>query len=310
MKRTLILAAVLLALPAVTQAAFFEKVGTFGAQYLQIGTSPRADGMGAAFTAVADDASAVFWNPGGLVNVRGSEVLLSHVKWPADMKLTSAVLAFSPRQIPGTFALSARSLWLDPMLVRTAYQPEGNGTTFDAGSSAFGFSYARFFTDKFSSGFTVNYLHMGLAETAVNSASFDFGMMYRIGVRGLKLGMVIQNMGGKITFDQLPAKLPTTFKVGASFNALSFSNQQLLASAEFSRPADAAERANFGVEYNINNLFYGRAGYNLNYDSDAAAFGFGVAINTGKTSRAKFDYSATDMRALGLVHRFSLLFAY
>jgi hypothetical protein len=310
MKRTLVLATVLLVLPAIAQAEFFEKVGTFGGQYLQIGTTPRATGMGAAFTAVADDASAVFWNPGGLVNVRGSEVLLSHVKWPADIKLTSAVLAFSPRQIPGTFALSARSMWLDPMLVRTAYQPEGNGTTFDAGSATFGFSYARFFTDKFSSGFTLNYLHMGLAETAVNSASFDFGMMYRIGVRGLKLGMVIQNMGGKITFDQLPAKLPTTFKVGASFNALSFSNQQLLASAEFSRPADAGERANFGLEYNINNLFYGRAGYNMNYDSDAAAFGFGVAINTGKTSRAKFDYAATDMRALGLVHRFSLLFAY
>lgn len=310
MKRTVVLAAVLLALPAIAQAEFFEKVGTFGGQYLQIGTTPRAAGMGAAFTAVADDASAVFWNPGGLVNVRGSEVLLSHVKWPADIKLTSAVLAFSPRQIPGTFALSARSLWLDPMLVRTAYQPEGNGTTFDAGSTAFGLSYARFFTDKFSSGFTLNYLHMGLAETAVNSASFDFGMMYRIGVRGLKLGMVIQNLGGKVTFDQLPAKLPTTFKVGASFNALSFANQQLLASLEFSRPADAGERANFGLEYNINNLFYGRAGYNLNYDSDAAAFGFGVAINTGKTSRAKLDYAATDMRALGLVHRISLLFAY
>jgi hypothetical protein len=310
MKRFVILTVLVLVLPAVASAAFFEKVGTFAGQFMQIGTTARAAGMGAAYTAVADDAASVFWNPAGLVNVRGSEFQLSHVDWPADIKLTSAVLAFKPRQIPGSFAISVRSLWLDPMLVRTAYQPEGNGQTFDAGSTSFGFTYSRFFTDKFSSGFTLNYLHMGLAETAVNSASADFGILYRIGVRGLKLGMVIQNLGGKVNFDDREAKLPTTFKVGASFNALNLGSQQLLASAEFQHPADAAERANLGVEYNLNNLFYGRAGYNLNYDSDALAMGFGVAFNTGKTSQARLDYSATDMQALGWVNRLTLSFVY
>lgn len=310
MKRIAVLILVALMLPAAAQAEFFEKVGTFGAQFLQIGTSARAVGMGAAYTAVADDASSVFWNPAGLVNVRGSEFVVNHVEWPADMNLTSAILAFNPRQIPGTFALSARSLWLDPMLVRTAYQPEGNGQTFDAGSTSFGLSYGRFFTDKFSAGFTMNYIHMGLAERSVNSASLDFGIMYRIGIRGLKLGMVMQHLGGKVTFDELAAKLPTTFKVGASFNAVQLGKQQLLASAEFQHPADAGERANVGVEYNMNGMFFGRAGYNLGYDADALAFGFGVALATGKTSKAKFDYSATDMGELSYVHRVSLAFIY
>ncbi|MHB8078695.1 MAG: PorV/PorQ family protein [Candidatus Krumholzibacteriia bacterium] len=310
MKRFVILTVMVLVLPAAASAAFFEKVGTFAGQFMQIGTTARAAGMGAAYTAVADDAASVFWNPAGLVNVRGSEFVLSHVDWPADIKLTSAILAFKPRQIPGSFALSARSLWLDPMLVRTAYQPEGNGQTFDAGSTAFGFTYSRFFTDKFSSGFTLNYLHMGLAEAAVNSASMDFGILYRIGFQGLKLGMVIQNLGGKVNFDNRDAKLPTTFKVGASFNALNRGNQQLLVSGEFQHPADAAERANFGVEYNLNSMFYGRAGYNMNFDSDALAMGFGVAFNTGKTSKARLDYAATDMQALGWVNRITLTFSY
>ena len=310
MKRIALLTVVLLALPAAGQAELFEKVGTFGAQFLQIGTSARATGMGSAFTAVADDASSVFWNPAGLVNVRGNEFHLSHVEWPADINLTTAILAFSPRQIPGSFALSARSFWLDPMLVRTAYEPEGTGQTFDAGSVSFGLSYARFFTDKFSAGATVHYLHLGLAESAVNSASFDFGIMYRIGVRGLKLGMVIQHLGGGITFDEREAKLPATFKVGASFNAISVGKQQLLASAEFQHPADNAERANVGLEYNLNNLLYGRVGYNLGYDTDALAAGFGVALATGKTSKALFDFSVVDMQVLGLVHRLSLSFTY
>mgnify|MGYP001054889018 CR=1 FL=1 len=310
MKRWTILTLVVLALPGLAQAAFFEKVGTFGAQYLQIGTTARATGMGAAFTAVADDASAVFWNPAGLVNVRGSEFMISQVEWPADINLTSAVAVFNPRQIPGSFALSVRSLWLDPMIVRTAYEPEGTGQTFDAGSTSFGFSYARFFTDKFSSGFTLNYLHMGLAETSVNSASLDFGILYRIGVRGLKLGMVMQHLGGKINFDDREAKLPTTFKVGACFSALQGRNHALVASAEFQHPSDAGERANMGVEYNLNNMFYGRLGYNLNYDSDALAFGFGVQFATGRTSKARLDYSAVDMQALGWVNRLTLSFAY
>ncbi len=310
MKRLALLTAFLVLLPAAALGAGFAKVGTFGAQFLKIGTSARATGMGSAFTGVADGATAVFWNPGGLVNVVRNEVQLSHVAWPADTKLTSAILAFNPRSIPGTLAISARSLWMDPMLVRTAFNPEGNGQHFDAGSTAFGFSYARFFTDKFSAGFTLNYLHLGLAESSVNTASFDFGIMYRIGVRGLKLGMVIQNLGGKVTFDELPAKLPTMFKVGASFNLFTTERQNLLLSAEFQHPSDNLERANVGAEYNIGDFFFARAGYNIGYDSDGLAFGFGAAIKTGETSRIQADYSAVDMGPLQYVHRLSLSVGY
>ena len=98
-----------------------------------------------------------------------------------------------------------------------AYEPDGNGQHFDAGASTFGFSYSRFWTDKFSAGFTLSYIHEGLAEMSVNTFGFDFGIMYRIGVKDLKLGMAIQNLGGKMTFDETESKMPTQFKVGASF---------------------------------------------------------------------------------------------
>ena len=310
MKRFVTLALVALLLPAAANADFFEKVGTFGAQFLEIGTSARATGMGSAYTAVADDASSVFWNPAGLVEVRGNEFHLSQVEWPADTNLSTAILAFNPSIMPGTFALSVRSFWLDPMLVRTPYLPEGTGETFDAGSVGFGFSYSRFWTDKFSAGFTLNYLHMGLAEEAVNTASFDFGVLYRIGPRNLRLGMVIQNLGGKITFDELPAKMPTNFKIGASFHAYETENTKLLASAEFQHPSDNAERANFGVEWNVREQLFARLGYNKNYDTDALAWGFGVAMNTGRVSKILFDYSMVDMTALHYVHRLSVTFVY
>jgi long-subunit fatty acid transport protein len=310
MKRIATLTIIMLALPSMVFGAGFAKVGTFGGQELKIGVSARATAMGSAFTGLADDASSVFWNPGGLVNVKANEVSLNHVAWAADTKLSTAILAFNPRSIPGTFALSVRSFWMDPQLVRTAYNPEGTGETFDAGTTTFGLSYARFFTDKFSAGFTVNYLHMGLAETAVNTGSLDFGIMYRIGIKDLKLGMTIQNLGGNFTFDERESNLPVIFKVGVSFNAFKNERQRLTPALEFQHPADNLERANAGLEYALNNMFFARAGYHINYDTDGVAFGFGAALPTGETTRIQADYSAVDMSALGYVHRFTVSVTY
>ncbi len=310
MKRIVILTTIMLVLPTMVLAAGFAKVGTFGGQELKIGVSARATAMGSAFTGVADDATAVFWNPGGLVNVKGNEVSLNHVAWAADTQLSTAILAFNPRSIPGTFAFSVRSFWMDPQLVRTAYIPEGTGETFDAGTTTFGLSYARFFTDKFSAGLTMNYLHMGLAETAVNSAAMDFGIMYRIGIKDLKLGMTIQNLGGTFTFDERESKLPVNFKVGVSFNAFKNERQRLTTALEFQHPADNLERANVGLEYGLNDMFYVRGGFHLNYDTDGLAYGFGAALPTGDTTRIQADYSAVDMEALGYVHRFTVSVTY
>ncbi len=310
MKRIAILTTIMLALPSMVFAAGFAKVGTFGGQSLKIGVSARATAMGSAFTGLADDATAVFWNPGGLVNVKGNEVSINHVSWAADTNLSSAIMAFNPRSIPGTFAFSVRSFWMDPQLVRTAYIPEGTGETFDAGTTTFGLSYARFFTDKFSAGVTLNYLHMGLAETAVNTGAMDFGIMYRIGIKDLKLGMTIQNLGSKFTFDERESKLPVAFKVGVSFNAFKNEQQRLTPALEFQHPSDNVERANAGIEYALNNMFFARAGYHINYDTDGLAYGFGAALPTGEGTAIQADYSAVDMEALGYVHRFTVSVTY
>ena len=41
------------------------KVGTTVAQFLKIPVGARAQGMGSAFVAVANDATAIYWNPAG-----------------------------------------------------------------------------------------------------------------------------------------------------------------------------------------------------------------------------------------------------
>src|SRR6185436_1294683 len=56
------------------------------APFLKIGEGARASGMGEAFTAVADDSTAIFWNPAGLAQVNVVEAQFSHNQWLGDFR--------------------------------------------------------------------------------------------------------------------------------------------------------------------------------------------------------------------------------
>ena len=311
MKSTAMMALVLVMVFALgAQAQIFEKVGTFGAQFLKIGPSARAAAMGNSFTAVADDASTTYWNPGGLVEIPRTAVHIDHVEWPADIKLEYASYVFHTPYLPGVIGLSARALTMDPQVERTIYLPDGTGRHFDAGDMSFGLTYAQYFTDRFSTGVTVNFIHMGLADKSVNTSAFDFGLIYRIGIRGMRLGMVVQNAGGEIDFDSQSAKMPIMFKVGLSAEAFEYGPHHVLGAVEFTHPPDNKERANMGFEYSFNRFLYLRGGYNANYDANGLTGGFGLELNTGERSKIYVDYAFEDLSYLGEAHRISLSFAY
>ncbi|HSG28083.1 MAG TPA: PorV/PorQ family protein [Candidatus Krumholzibacterium sp.] len=288
----------------------FEKVGTYTAQFLKIGTSARASGMGGAFTAVADDATAMYWNPAGMVEINRTQVTLNNVKWPADIDVYFAGAVFRTPYLPGTFGISARALTMDPQEERTIYMPEGTKRFFDAGDMSFGISYAMYFTDKFSAGISTHFIHMGLADKSVETMAFDFGLLYRIGIQGMKLGMMIQSLGGEVDFDDRASKMPTLFRVGLSMDAYRRGAHALLASGEFSHPSDNKERMNVGMEYVFNQFFFLRSGYNIDYDAQGLAWGVGFRIDTSQTSDLGLDYAWEDLDYLGAAHRITLNFSY
>ncbi|MDZ7765928.1 MAG: UPF0164 family protein [Melioribacteraceae bacterium] len=63
-----------------------DQVGTSMANFLKIDVGSRASALGGAFVAMADDASATYWNPGGLVNVKKNEAMFQSTNWVADTK--------------------------------------------------------------------------------------------------------------------------------------------------------------------------------------------------------------------------------
>jgi hypothetical protein len=289
-------------------AKFFEKVGTFDGQFMKIPIGARATGMGGSFVAVADDASAVYWNPAGIARLSGNIVAINHLNWPADIKLTQGVYVFSLGFLPGMLAFNARSLYMDNMERTTVYRPDGDGTTFDAGYSSFGLTYARSLTDKFSVGVTGSLVHAGLDDLTSNAYSFDLGTLYDTGFRSLKIGMEIANMGTQLSFIDASksSKLPILFRVGAAINVMNTADHQIIASGEFSHPPDNKERLNWGGEYAFKNFFFLRAGYNFGYDVESWSGGMGVKFPSSLSSETRFDYSYTNMADLSGAHRFSL----
>lgn len=81
LRRLSLLAAVVagVALPGAARA------DKYAGAFMENGGGARALGMGAAFTAVADDPSATFWNPAGLAGVTRRELLLMHSERFGDL---------------------------------------------------------------------------------------------------------------------------------------------------------------------------------------------------------------------------------
>jgi hypothetical protein len=289
-------------------AKFFEKVGTFDGQFLKIPVGARATGMGGTFVAVADDASAVYWNPAGIARLSGNTVAVHHVNWVSDINMTQGTYVFSLGFLPGMLAASAKSLYMDDMERTTVYRPDGDGTFFDAGYASFGLTYARSLTDKFSVGVTGSLIHAGLDDLSSNAFSFDLGTLYDTGFRSLKIGMQIANMGNELSFidESKSSKLPILFRVGGAINVLNTLDHQVMVAGEFSHPPDNNERLNWGGEYAFKNFFFLRGGYNFGYDVESFAGGMGIKFPSSLSSETRFDYSYTDMSDLSGAHRFSL----
>ena len=312
-KAVLVLGLAGLLVPGMAGAAnIFEKVGTFGGQFLKIPVGARASAMGGAFVGVSDDASSMFWNAAGVARIDPEKSVLSfnHAVLPADIQFTQAGYVFHMKRIPGAVGVNVRSLRMDPMTETTAFQPEGTGNTFDAGFMTLGLTYARSFTDKFSAGITGNFIHSGLAEFSQQTYSFDLGTLYDVGTLGMKIGMSISNIGSQEKFIDRTARIPSIFRVGTSAMLFQTASQRLLGSFEFSHPPDNSERMNLGAEYGFQKFLYLRGGYNFNYDSEGLAGGIGFHLPVSVAGQSDIDYAYTDWGDLGAVHRISVQFVF
>ena len=312
-----------------------SKVGISAAPFLSIPVGTRANSLGGAFVAVADDASSLYWNPAGISRLSSNEFLVTHTQWIGNINHDFGGIVFSMGS-GGAIGLSIISVTTDEMEVRTELEPEGTGEFFSVSDLAFGATYAKNLTDRFSIGFTGKYIFQKIWHSQAQGLALDFGTLFKTDLfNGLKIGAVITNFGPDISIDgrdlryfldpdpnalgnneRIPSRvetdpwpLPLNFQFGVSTYAFNNESSQLLVSLDALHPSDNFEFVNLGLEYIMNDLIFLRGGYKglfLEDSEEGLAFGAGVKLALSNGTKLRADYSFQDFGRLSNINTFAL----
>ena len=286
------------------------KVGTAGAKFLEIGVSARAIGMGEAFLGVVDDASALYYNPGGMTQLIKKEILLTHIEYPADINYEFAGLVYPAPRLGGVCGVAFYMLDAGDMPLRTFLSTgvdlvSSSGLTFTAKEYALGLSYARNLTDRFSVGLTWKGIIEQYEEEKASGWAVDVGTLYNTGFKNFKIAMVLSNFGPDLKFIKEAHPLPINFKFGGTMEILNRGDHKAIFSLEGSHPNDNLEKFRAGLEYCYRDFFSLRFGQKFEYDTGDLCIGGGVKFPFSKYT-LKVDYGYFDFGFLENVHRFSL----
>lgn len=307
MRKLLFLCMMLLFIPA---SVFGQaKVGTAGAQFLEIGVSARAVGMGDAFLAISNDASALYYNPAGLVQLEKTELLASHIQYPADINYEFLGLAYPSNRFGGVWGVGCYMLNSGRMPLTTIFYPDeepySSEQTFSAKEYALALSYGVNLTDRFSVGLTFKYIGQSYDDKRANGWASDIGTLYNTGFRGFKIAMVISNFGPDLKFIQMEYPLPMNFKFGGSMNIIESGSHKVTFALEGSHPNDNLEKFNGGIEYWYNDALALRIGNH--FQNNAGGFTAGAGLNVKLSQlNLSFDYAYQDFGYLSQIHRFSV----
>ena len=273
-----------------------ESAGTVGGAFLKLGNGVRAPAMGEAFTAVADDASAIYWNPAGIAQLDSQEISMSYNMW---LQSTSySTVHYVHPILPGhTLGASIFYLNYGNIMETTASSRTGTGRIFSPSGTVATISYASNIRDNLSLGANLKVLSQSIDTYQESGTAIDLGILVK-NLRGMDIGLVAQNLGS-----MSGASLPQTLKLGVSKNLL---DDRMLIALDVSIPKDNNTIVSLGGEYQLNQLLKLRAGYNTKSEEGAGGnLGMGLGLNL---SRFSVDYAYVPYGELGSAHRVGLRF--
>ncbi len=318
----LVILSALVAAPASGQFSLgSQRAGTSSGTFLKIGLGTRAAGLGESFVAVANDPSAIYWNPAGLASLLRQEVAASHISWPGEVNYEHLTYVLPVRRLGGSVALQFGVLSTE-VDETTELQPFGTGRSFIYSDVLVGAAYARRWTDKLLVGAGLKYVREDLGSDVggpvTHAALVDIGSIYYLGLGSVRIATSLSNFGSEFkpggrfqspytgevrSYDGFDP--PVVFRYGIAFEPIESPRQRLTTSLEINQPADNAQVVKSGFEWVLNRTLALRTGYNFTADVLHWSAGAGVYARFGQ-NQGTLDYAFTDGGSLGAVNRLSL----
>ncbi len=179
---------ILVALLAVAFAApGADAANKYAGEFLTHGVGARALGMGSAFVAVANDASAGYWNPAGVVDVPTKEVQLMHSETFGDVVNYDTGAYVHPFSGGGAMAVTIVRLAVDDIPFtdfesdedRIYYDPARINWESDAETAAL-VTYARKLSDDLRLGGNLKIVWKSIGDYSCYGLGFDLGAKYDV----------------------------------------------------------------------------------------------------------------------------------
>jgi len=252
--------------------------GTTSAEFLLLGASARGSALGNSFQAIANDVSALYYNPAGLALMEQPGVLISTYSYVANTTYSWGGLAFpfsgGARAVGfhlGTFGFKDQPEY-------TVALPDGTGSTYSVSESYVGLTYAENFSDRFSAGITAKGIFDQLGEVNGSAFAVDFGTNFHSALNNhpIKFSFVIQNLGTNVSYsgDALnvgtargpadaevpsnpqpgsyrtkPFALPTTFTVAVAYDIIAKQDTRWTLLGDFNQPNNSKAGYVVGTEF-------------------------------------------------------------
>lgn len=273
-----------------------------GFAFLDIPTGARASALGGAYTSLAEGTESMFWNPAGLSETHGFQMLGGHGEMIQSLRLDH--FALGGHIWGGGLGASFRALYSEPIDERDEL---GNLIgSFGSHDLEFALGYGRPLGGGLAVGATAQVLRERIANLSAMTYAFDLGATYEPStVPGLNFGLSAQNLGPAAHYvidgvQGAPVDLPAALQGGASYRmGLGGSRYRLRASAETRVVSGRNAMGLLGTEVEDPQGAALRLGLRLNDTSTSMSFGAGYTL-----SALRLDYAFVPLREdLGDTHR-------
>lgn len=304
-----------------------KRNGTAGAQELLIPVSARGLAMGGAYISGITGLDAIFYNPAGFGGTDfGTEAMFSYMNYIADIGFSFAAVGVNLGDF-GALAFNLRTLDFGDIPVTTVDNPYGDGTTFSPNFFVGGVTYSNSLTDRIRVGFNLNLISENILRTSAVGFSFDAGIQYDglAGVEGLKMGVVLKNLGPQLKYDgddllrvaedataqrgpqyyKIDAasfELPSQLEIGVAYSFRFEESYRAVFASSFQNNNFANDEYKLAGEFSFNDMFFIRGGYNYvseniddtNQNIWGPTFGAGILLQVGVDIFVDYAFRSVD----------------